>query len=177
MLKRSHLKRLRRPYFNFMTKQRRNSCGRFSTSTKTNLRTIMIFLIIAISIWIILSPSKNKETINKPIFPTYEIAKVPTKQEQVQKGVASFYDYDLNRKDQKCLDNNCWSLHHDTCASRDFKRYSTLIVKRVDTGQEIECYVNDEIENPDRIIDLSSHAFAQLAGLNLGLIEVEVRYK
>lgn len=91
------------------------------------------------------------------------------KSEPTQAGTASWYDYDLNGLD--------WSKHHRTCASRYFKRYSTVIVKNMATGKEIECYVNDFIEHPDRIIDLSSFAFSQLADLKIGLIKVEVRYK
>lgn len=95
----------------------------------------------------------------------------------VQYGVCSWYNYDFNRADQKCRDSSCWSLYHSTCASRDFPRYSTLIVRRLDTGKEIECYVNDVIGDPTRIIDLSSFAFNQLAPLKIGLIDVSVRLK
>lgn len=83
-------------------------------------------------------------------------------------GVASYYDY--------TLDGIEWSKSHNTCASRDHKRYSTIRVTNPANGKSVDCYVNDygpEIgQTPERIIDLSSHAFNQIADLKLGLIEV-----
>jgi rare lipoprotein A (peptidoglycan hydrolase) len=92
------------------------------------------------------------------------------------KGIASWYDYDLKRLDQKCLDNTCWSLTHNTCASRRFKKGKTLIVKNLDNDKIIECYVNDygPEESTGREIDLSSHAFSRLALLSTGVINVEI---
>jgi rare lipoprotein A (peptidoglycan hydrolase) len=91
-------------------------------------------------------------------------------------GTASWYDYDLKRKDQKCLDDTCWSLTHNTCASRRFKRHSMVTIKNLDNGNVIECFVNDygPKESTGREIDLSSHAFSQLAPLSIGLLNVEV---
>lgn len=83
-------------------------------------------------------------------------------------GLASWYDYSL--------DGIEWSKSHNTCASRDYKRYSTIRVTNPANGKSVDCYVNDygpEIgQIPERIIDLSSHAFNQIADLKLGLIEV-----
>jgi rare lipoprotein A (peptidoglycan hydrolase) len=61
-----------------------------------------------------------------------------------------------------------------TCASRDFPRYSYLIVTNLDNGKSVRCFVNDYIEHPDRHVDLSSHAFKQIANLKLGLIQVKI---
>jgi rare lipoprotein A (peptidoglycan hydrolase) len=97
-------------------------------------------------------------------------AQKPTETEQiVQRGTASWYDYDLKGEP--------WSKTHRTCASRFLKRYSTVIVKNLANGKEVKCYVNDYIEHPDRIIDLSSYAFSQIADLSTGLAKVEIRYK
>jgi rare lipoprotein A (peptidoglycan hydrolase) len=85
-------------------------------------------------------------------------------------GVASWYDYSL--------DGIEWSKDHDTCASRDHKRYSTIRVTNLDNGKSVDCYVNDygpELgQTPERHIDLSSHAFGQIADLKLGLVEVKI---
>lgn len=99
---------------------------------------------------------------------------------EVVKG--TFYDY--------YLDGIAWSKDHDTCASRDFPRYSTVLVKNIANGKEVKCYVNDygpmsckdRIKNGldtasscvERGIDLSSHAFKQIADTKLGIIDVEV---
>jgi len=93
-------------------------------------------------------------------------------------GQGSFYDYDLERADQKCKSDTCYSMFNDTCASRDYPRGTILSVRRLDTGKQITCRCNDVGPDgqifPERIIDLSSHAFAKLADLSLGVIEVEV---
>lgn len=86
----------------------------------------------------------------------------------VQHGVASWYNYELDGSPDH-------SKYHSTCASRDWPRYSKVLVTRVDTGKSVVCYVNDYIEHPDRVIDLSSYAFSQLAPLGLGLIEVKIQ--
>jgi rare lipoprotein A (peptidoglycan hydrolase) len=91
-------------------------------------------------------------------------------------GVASYYDYDLNRKDQKCLDNTCYSLYNSTCASRDFDRGTILKVTNLNNGKTVECRVNDygPEEWTNRVLDMSSYAFSQVADLKLGLIDVKI---
>lgn len=83
-----------------------------------------------------------------------------------QIGVASWYDYTLNGIE--------WSKAHRTCASRDLKRYSMARVTNIETGASVECFVNDYIEHPERDIDLSSHAFRQIADLKQGLVKVKI---
>jgi rare lipoprotein A (peptidoglycan hydrolase) len=86
-------------------------------------------------------------------------------------GVASWYDYSL--------DGIEWSKDHDTCASRDHKRYSTIRVTNLANGKSVDCYVNDygpELgQTPERHIDLSSHAFNQIADLKTGLANVSIQ--
>lgn len=91
-------------------------------------------------------------------------------------GIASWYDYDLNSKNQKCLDDNCWSLTHSTCASKTFKRHSTITVENLANGKKVQCFVNDygPTKETKREIDLSSFAFKQLAPLGSGLINVKI---
>lgn len=88
-----------------------------------------------------------------------------TTSKMVLVGVASWYDYTIQGYE--------WSNDHLTCASRDFKRYSTIKITNLDNGNSINCYVNDYVENKDVIIDLSSYAFSKLAPLKLGLINIK----
>lgn len=96
--------------------------------------------------------------------------------------IASWYDYSL--------DGIEWSKDHNTCASRDLKRYSMGRVTNIVNGKSVECYVNDygpetcedrirkgidTKENCiEREIDLSSFAFAQIADLKYGLAKVKI---
>jgi len=64
---------------------------------------------------------------------------------------------------------------------RDVKRGSTVRATNLDNGKSVDCLVTDygpdESIHPDRVIDLSSHAFAQIGTLRQGVIpniEVEV---
>jgi len=89
-------------------------------------------------------------------------------------GIASYYDYDLNRADQKCRSNDCYSMFNATCASRDYPRGTILRVSYKD--EYIDCRVNDygpELST-GRIIDLSSYSFGQIAPLKLGIIKVKI---
>ena len=99
----------------------------------------------------------------------------------VKEGEASFYDYDLNREDQVCMDETCWSLYHDTCASNVFPKYVTVVVENLENGKQVECWVNDygpdTTEWPDRIIDLSSHAFLQVGNIQKGVFDAKVWIK
>ena len=91
-------------------------------------------------------------------------------------GKASFYDY--------TLDSGWSSKGHLVCAMRHsldgddnpFKRYSTVKVTHGDKSTTCKiCDFGPEFALfPDRIIDLSSHAFSQLADPKLGVIDVEV---
>lgn len=86
-------------------------------------------------------------------------------------GKASYYDYVLK---------SGWSSKgHRVCAVRDWPRKTMLEVTNLDNGATTRCLVTDygpeEARHPDRIIDLSSTAFADLAPLARGIINVSVR--
>lgn len=86
-------------------------------------------------------------------------------------GKASYYDYILKTG---------WSSKgHKVCATRDYKRGSTLRVTNLSNGKTVDCLVTDygpDVSvHPDRIIDLSSHAFSLLADTKLGIINVSVQ--
>lgn len=93
-------------------------------------------------------------------------------EEKCTTGIASWYDYDLD-------DYPGYSLTHNTAASRDLVRYSNYIVQY--EGKTVTVRINDygpdASVHPDRIIDLSSYAFKQLAPLSGGLITVEICLK
>lgn len=83
--------------------------------------------------------------------------------------MASWYDYSLNIK----WENVVWTRTHDVCALRIYERYKhyrvctddkCIVCKQTDYGPSRE----------DRVIDLSSHAFKQLAPLTRWLVYVKV---
>lgn len=101
-------------------------------------------------------------------------------------GVASWYDYRLKTD----APGEYWSKTHDTCATRGWNRYGKAKVTNLANGKSVTCYINDDgprdceyrykykLDKPgecvERLIDLSSHAFSQIADLGSGLINVEV---
>jgi hypothetical protein len=96
------------------------------------------------------------------------VEQVSTQQEQpILEWYGSWYDYQLQ--------GNRWSKTHDTCAMRDKeRRYQTFKVCN-DEWVCVDCYLNDYWPaREDRVIDLSSHAFRQLAPLSKGLVYVKV---
>jgi len=90
--------------------------------------------------------------------------------------LATWYDYDLNREDQKCRSKDCYSLFNDTCASRDYPKGTMLVVERAGWETAVVCRVNDygPEEWTGKDIDLSSHAFNSLSPLENGVIEVYI---
>src|SRR3990167_8042070 len=99
-------------------------------------------------------------------FGIIKLEKEPLENVKVNTGIASWYDYELPEYPD-------YSKNHQTCASRDYNRGIYLIVSY--GSNMVICRVNDYIEHPDRIIDLSSVAFKKLAPLSLGLLPVEVK--
>lgn len=132
--------------------------------TKTILTSIWL---LVFSIWFILFVTFLNE--QKPIKQTENI---PVENQEVelrlvQYGIASWYNYDLtNYKD--------YGKFNSTCASRFFKRGTMLKVKNIKNDKEVICRVNDYIEHPERVIDLSQFAFEQIAPLSQGLADVEI---
>lgn len=102
---------------------------------------------------------------NQPIDEWIVIETTETIEQPLYEWFASWYDYKLWGK---------WrSKEHDTCALRIYERYQTYKVC-VDENC-ITCYHNDYgPQREDRVIDLSSHAFKQLAPLSKWLVYVKV---
>lgn len=98
-----------------------------------------------------------------------EVEHVELENTPLYEWTASWYDYTLNINWQI----REWSKTHDTCALRIYERYQTYKVCTEDKC--ITCYHNDYWPaRQDRVIDLSSHAFKQLAPLGRGLVHVKV---
>jgi rare lipoprotein A (peptidoglycan hydrolase) len=81
-------------------------------------------------------------------------------------GQASFYDY---------VTKDGWSsVGHYVCATREFERYSYLKVTNLDNNKSVVCkktdYGPDPNVWPERIIDLSSTAFAEIGSLKRGIL-------
>lgn len=98
---------------------------------------------------------------------------------EIESGIASWYNYSLGYENQKCTKDRmpCYSQLNNTCASKKYPRGTMLRVsyKLNNLDNEVICRVNDYGPEMDwRIIDLSSHAFEQLAPLEWGLIRVEI---
>ncbi len=93
-------------------------------------------------------------------------------------GTSSWYDYKIIGKYGyvcKREIEDCYTEYSLVGASRDFPRYS--LVEVCSLNSSLKCVVvriTDWVEHPDRVIDLSSYAFGQLAPLGVGLIEVKI---
>ena len=156
--------------------------------TKTKITIILLGLTLLVGGLLIVDHLQNKiahnqlETLKQLQIEVDEIAKVQLEQEkkidslyieaetlhQAVFGKASYYDYKLE---------SGWSSEgHRVCASRTYKHGTTLVVKNVANDKEVECLVTDygpdATQFPERIIDLSSYAFSQIADLKLGIFNV-----
>ena len=64
-----------------------------------------------------------------------------------------------------------------TCASPTLRFGTVVTVTDVSTGEAVHCVVDDrEAHNPGRVIDLAPATFSQLAGLEVGLVEVRLSW-
>lgn len=137
-------------------------------------RAIYIYSAVLGLILGIVIASLSWATLPRPKCDNEIVNHVEITQEPDQIGLASWYDYDLRTKNQKCRADDCYSKSNITCASRDYPRGSILEVKHLD--KVIHCRVNDygPEEKTGKIIDLSSYAFSQLAPLKTGIIDVEI---
>jgi hypothetical protein len=105
-------------------------------------------------------------------------------------GTASWYDYSFyydpvcrcTRPDGYVCNRtkeDCYTEDKLFAASRDYPRGTELLVTNLASGREVVVTVTDygpeEAAHPGRIIDLTSYAFAQIADIGEGLIEVSVQ--
>ena len=116
-------------------------------------------------LWIMLGT-----TVIKPL--DYDFDYSPVEQVSTQQIEQPLYEWRASWYDYK-LWWQWWSKWHDTCALRIYERYQTYKVCSDDKC--ITCYHNDYWPaREDRVIDLSSHAFKQLAPLRNWLVYVRV---
>lgn len=84
----------------------------------------------------------------------------------------SWYDYDL-----KGIPG--YSKTHDTAAARNYGRGQYVTVTNVANNKSVRVRINDYGPDakihPDRMLDLSSHAFAQIADLSSGIILAKIK--
>lgn len=91
--------------------------------------------------------------------------------EWIWTGTASWYDYDLDFNESDTVRSKLKS----TCALRIYERYESYKVCNVDNGKCTMCYHNDYWpQSTDRIVDLSSKAFAEIWDLRRWLIHVTI---
>lgn len=124
--------------------------------------TVLVFAAAAVMVMLsfMLFPAPHHITVPAPMPD-----EVPAP--RVQVGTASWYDYGLAGAPD-------YAQSHLTAASRDFPRGTMLEVCRTDADACVAVRVNDYVENPNVIIDLSPAAFRGLAPLSRGLVPVAV---
>jgi len=125
---------------------------------------------LALIMWAIISGSTVIEYGKQPIDEGL-VAQVSTQeiQQPLFEWRASRYDYSINVNGV----SKVWTKDHDVCALRIYERY-----KKYKVCTDEKCVVCKQTDywpqRQDRVVDLSSHAFKQLAPLSKGLTYVKV---
>ena len=126
--------------------------------------SLLIYLstkrMLGLLLWVFLQPLDHDFNYDPVVVESTETFEQP-----LYEWRASWYDYKLWGK--------WWSKSHSTCALRIHERYKTY---RVCVDENcITCYHNDYWpQRENRVIDLSSYAFKQLAPLSKWLVYVKV---
>ena len=90
---------------------------------------------------------------------------------------ASWYDYKIGADGlgRPCANGTgCWTETRAVAASREYPRGSWVRVANKENGRTVVVQITDWIEHPERDIDLSSHAFSEIAALKQGVIKVTI---
>lgn len=149
------------------------------------------------------APAVNAVSVNASLWPDRAIVVSDPGEPQVIVGpdgvttffgTASFYDYDLDAEGRgypcpsrsreasqpEGRSKRCYTHGKAFAAMRDVPRGRSVTVtnlaNRKSTIVKITDYGPDEDLHPDRVIDLTSYAFSQIADLGDGLIEVKVTW-
>lgn len=144
------------------------------TPKKQFIIAIALIALVVLFVWYVISQLEKigNEVALVESIPTQHITKFVESKEtkDVATGKASWYDYTYNGVEvtkQKLV-----------TASRDYPRGSLVKVTNKDNGKSVVAKVTDygpeEAVFPERIVDLGSKAFEQLAPLSQGTINVEV---
>ncbi len=142
---------------------------RMPTSSRFTYINQLTMPLLALIMWWILSWWLTQYW-NQPLD-LWLVGQVSTQQieQPLFEWTASRYDYSLNINWEEVV----WTKTHDVCALRIYERYGYY---RVCTDDK--CIVCKQTDfwpaRQDRVIDLSSHAFKQLAPLKQGLVHVKV---
>lgn len=82
--------------------------------------------------------------------------------------IASYYDYTLDWYWER-------SKSHSTCAFHSHKKdYGMYRVTNLDNWKSVDCYNNDWMARPDRLVDLSSYWFRQIWDTKKWLLRVSI---
>ena len=122
--------------------------------------------LLALIMWAVITGSTVLQYGNQPLD-TGLVEQYTIQQEQpFLEWKATWYDYKLNGK--------WWSKSHSTCALRIKERYWRYKVCAWEKC--VECYHNDywPAEYTNKVIDLSSYAFKQLAPLSRWVVDVQI---
>lgn len=122
--------------------------------------------LLALIMWAVITGSTVLHYGNQPLDTNLVEQVLIEEQQPFLEWKATRYDYKLNGKR--------WSKTHDTCALRIHQRYVHYKVCAWDKC--ITCYHNDywPAEYTNKVIDLSSHAFRQLAPLSRWVVDVQI---
>lgn len=140
-----------------------------------------------------IAPAVNAVSVNASLWPEKAIVVSDPGEPQVIVGpdgvttffgTASFYDYDLDEEGRgypcPSRSERCYTHGKAFAAMRDVPRGRSVTVtnlaNRKSTVVKITDYGPDEELHPERVIDLTSYAFSQIADLADGLIEVKVTW-
>ena len=145
----------------------------------------ILFLAAFIPVSFLLDDHKMGQ-YGKPSYQSIEWAAIKihsrTKEDTSSHRLATWYNYQLN--------GIWWSIDHNTAASRVLERFEMYRITNLENDKSIDVFINDygpmscedRIKNgiieeeicTERDIDLSSHAFAQIADLKRGRIFVTI---
>ena len=90
-------------------------------------------------------------------------------------GVASWYGERFHNK--RTASGEIFNMNAMTCASNSHKMGTKLLVTNKENGKSVVVKVNDTggFKKYGRTLDLSRGAFAKIADINKGLIEVSIK--
>lgn len=136
---------------------------------------ILLWAVFCASV-IILASQKLQDDFNVPDLAVCSLKVVecgqwePMTHDTGLTGIASWYDYELA---------SGWSsLGHRVAAVRHVPRGTMLRVTNLENGKSVEVKVTDygpdASIHPDRVVDLSSHAFGLIADTKMGIIKVKI---
>lgn len=116
------------------------------------------------------------------------LADIPTQQLEVkdkieevkhntnrQRGIASYYSNYYNGR--RTASGTIFSNRSNQCAHRTLRFGTVVTIRNLSNGRTTTCVVRDRMPYyPDRVIDLSTRTFSEIAPLSQGLVNVEISW-